>query len=166
MFFISAALLFSVTASGEQIYRWVGADGVTHFSETQPDVDPSSVEILEVVPAGRLSAAPRDYRSVLDVAKDIESSRLERERLRLEKKKLLLQSRQLRHSEMIPQYYDDDYSGVRLFYSPYYRYPPKPHRRHYHRGPVNPKPYSSHRYGRPAHEPHTGRTSARVYIRQ
>jgi len=166
MFFISAALLFSVTASGEQIYRWVGADGARHFSETPPDVDPASVEILEVVPAGRLSAASRDYQSVLAVAKDIESSRLEREHLRLEKKKLLLQSRQLRQSEMIPQDYDDDYTGVRLFYSPYYRYPPKPHRRHYHRSPVNPKPYSPHRYSRPGHGAHTGRSSARVYIRQ
>ena len=163
--FISTALLFTLTASGEQIYRWVGADGATHFSETPPDVDPASVEILEVVPGGRLSPPSRGYQSVLDVAKDIESSRLERERLRLEKKKLLLQSRQLRQSEMIPQEYDDDYRGVRLYYSPYYRYPPKPHRRHFYRRPVNPEPYSSHHYGRPGHGVHTG-NNARVYIRQ
>ena len=165
IFFIGAALLFTATASGEQIYRWLGADGATHFSETPPDVDPASVEILEVVPAGRLSPSSRDYQSVLDVAKDIEASRLERERLRLEKKKLLLQERQLQQSAMIPQEYDDDYGGVRLYYSPYYRYPPKPYRRHYYRRPVNPEPYSSHRYGRPGHGAHTG-TSSRVYIRQ
>jgi hypothetical protein len=163
--FISAAILFTATASGDQIYRWVGADGTTHFSETPPDADPASVEILEVVPQDRVSPPSRDYRSILDVAKDIESSRLERERLRLEKKKLLLQNRQLRQSAMIPQAYDDDYTGVRLYYSPYYRYPPKPHRRHYYRRPVNPEPYSSHRYGhrgygRPA------RSNARVHLRQ
>ena len=164
--FFSAAVLFTATTSGDQIYRWVGADGATHFSETPPDVDPASVEILEVVPAGRLSPPSRDYQSVLDVAKDIEASRLERERLRLEKKKLLLQERQLRQSAMIPQEYDDDYRGVRLYYSPYYRYPPKqPHRRHYYRRPVNPEPYSSHRYGPPGYGAHTG-TSSRVYIRQ
>jgi hypothetical protein len=162
--FISTALLFTVTASGDQIYRWAGADGATHFSETPPDVDLASVEILEVVPGGRLSPPSRDYQAVLDVAKDIESSRLERERLRLEKKKLLLQNRQLRQSAMIPQEYDDDYGGVRLYYSPYYRFPPKLHRRHYYRRPVNPGPYSSHRYGRRGHA-HT-RTNARVYIRQ
>lgn len=163
--FFSAAVLFTATTSSDQIYRWVGADGATHFSETPPDVDPASVEILEVVTAGRLSPPSRDYQSVLDVAKDIEASRLERERLRFEKKKLLLQSRQLRQSAMIPQQYDDDYRGVRLYYSPYYRYPPKRHRRHYYHRPVNPEPYSSHRYGHPGYGAHTG-TSSRVYIRQ
>jgi len=162
---ISTALLCTVTASGDQIYRWAGADGATHFSETPPDVDPASVEILEVVPGGRSSPPSRDYQSVLDVAKDIESSRLERERLRLENKRLLLQSRQLRQSAMIPQEYDDDYRGVRLYYSPYYRYPPKSHRRHHYRRPVNPGPYSSQRYGRPGHGAYTG-SNARVYIRQ
>ena len=161
----TAAMLFTVAASGDQIYRWAGADGATHFSETPPDVDLASVEILELVPGDRLPPPSRDYQSVLDVAKDIESSRLERERLRLEKKKLLLQSRQLHQSVMIPQEYDDDYGGVRLYYSPYYRYPRKPHRRHHYRRPVNPEPYSSHRYGRPGHGAHKG-TSARVYIRQ
>lgn len=163
--FISTALLFTATAGGEQIYRWTGADGATHFSETPPDVDPAGVEILEVVPGGRSLPPSRDYQSVLDVAKDIESSRLERERLRLENKRLLLQSRQLRQSAMIPQEYDDDYRGVRLYYSPYYRYPPKPHRRHHYRRPVNPGPYSSHRYGRPGHGARAA-SNARVYIRQ
>ena len=36
----SAATLFTVTAWGDQIYRWTGADGATHFSETPPDADP------------------------------------------------------------------------------------------------------------------------------
>jgi len=162
---IAAAALFAVAASGDQIYRWAGADGATHFSETPPDVDLASVEILELVTGGRLPPTSRDYQSVLDVAKDIESSRLERERLRLEKKKLLLQSKQLRQSAMIPQEYDDDYGGVRLYYSPHYRYPRKPHRRHHYHRPVNPEPYSSQRYGRPGQGTHTG-TRARVYIRQ
>jgi DNA-binding GntR family transcriptional regulator len=166
MVFISAALLFATTAGAEQIYRWIGLDGATHFSETRPDVDPAGVEILEVVRGDRLSPPSRDYQSVLDVAKAIESSRLERERLRLEKKKLLLQNRQLQQSAMIPQAYDEDYRGVRLYYSPYYRYPAKPRRRHYYRRPVNPKPHSSHHYRQPGHATRTGHPGARVYIRQ
>ena len=164
--FISAALLFTATASGEQIYRWVGAEGETHFSEIPPDADPAAVEILEVVAVDQVSPPPRrDYRSALEVAKDIESSRLERERLRLEKKRLLLQNRRLRESAMIPQEYDDDYSGVRLFYSPFYRHTPKPLRHHHFRRPVYPRPYSSHRWGRPGHGSHAP-SNARVYIRQ
>jgi len=159
-------MLFTATAGGDQIYRWVGADGATHYSETPPDADPGGVEILEVL-ARRDWVPPisPDYRSALAVAKDIESSRLERERLRLEKKKLRLQSRQLQQSAMIPQDYDDDYRGVRVYYSPYYRYPPKPHRRHYYRRPVAPEPYSSRRYGHPGHGRHSG-SNARVHIRQ
>lgn len=164
---ISVTLLFTATAGGEQIYRWVGADGATHFSETPPDIDPAGVEILEVVPGARpLSPPSADYQSVLDVAKAIESSRLERERLRLEKKKLLLQNRQLRQSAMIPQEYEDDYRGVRLYYSPYYRYPPRhPRRRHYYHRPVNPQPHPSHRHGRHGYAGQSG-TNARVYIRK
>ena len=164
MAFISAAILFTATASGDQIYRWVGADGTTHFSETPPDADPASVEILEVVSQGRVSPPSRNYRAVLDVAKDIESSRLERERLRLEKKKLLLQNRQLRQSAMISQAYDDDYRGVSLYYSPYYRFPLKPHRRHHYRRPMNPEPYASPGYGRRGYGGHTG-NNARVYLK-
>ena len=166
MVFVSAALLFTATASGEQIYRWIGLDGATHFSETRPDVDPAGVEILDVVRGDRLSPPSRDYQSVLDVAKAIESSRLERERLRLEKKKLLLQNRQLQQSAMIPQEYEDDYRGARMYYSPYYRYPPRhPHRRHYYHRPVNPGPYSPHRHGRPGYGGPSA-TNARVYIRK
>lgn len=164
---ISVALLFTATAGGDQVYRWVGADGATHFSETRPDIDPAGVKILEVVPeARRLSPSSADYQSVLDVAKAIESSRLERERLRLEKKKLLLQNRQLRQWAMIPQEYEDDYRGVRMYYSPYYRYPPRhPRRRHYYHRPVNPGPYSPHRHGRPGYGGPSA-TNARVYIRK
>jgi len=163
--FFGAAILFAATASGEQIYRWVGADGETHFSENPPDADPVAVEILEVVPAAQGPPPSLDYRSALDVARDIESSRLERERLRLEKKRLLLQNRQLRESAMISQEYDDDYRGVRLFYSPFYRHSPKPHRRHHIRRPVHPRPYSSPRWGHPGYgRPTTG--NARVHIRQ
>ena len=161
----SAATLFTVTAWGDQIYRWTGADGATHFSETPPDADPASVEILEVVPVGPPTApSSRDYRSALDVAKAIESSRLERERMRLEKKRLMLHNRQLQQSAMIAQEYDDDYTGVRLFYAPYYRHTPIPHRRHRIRYPIHPRPYSAHRWRSPGHarhEPH----NARVHIR-
>ena len=161
---VAAAILSTSTASGEQIYRWIGADGETHFSEPPPDADPDRVEILEVVPAGRVSSPGRDYQSALAVARDIESSRLERERLRLEKKRLALQDRQLRESSMIPQEYDDDYRGVRIFYSPFYRHSSIPHRRRHIPRPVHPRPYSSNRWSYPGHG-RTAPTNARVHIR-
>ena len=40
-------LLLAAPASAEQIYRWVGADGATHFSETPPAVEGADVEVLE-----------------------------------------------------------------------------------------------------------------------
>jgi hypothetical protein len=162
--FFGAAILFTAVASGDQIYRWVGADGETHFSETPPDAGPANVEILEVVPAGRVPPPVRDYRSALEVARDIESSRLERQRLRLEKKRLMLHNRQLRESAMISQEYDDDYAGVRLFYAPFYRYSPTPHRRRHIPRPVHPRSYSTHRWGHPGHARPTT-SNARVHIR-
>ena len=164
--FFGVASLLTMTAWGDQIYRWTGADGATHFSEAPPDADPASVEILEVVPVGPPTpASSRDYRSALDVAKAIESSRLERERMRLEKKRLALQNRQLRESAMIAQEYDDDYRGVRLFYAPYYRHTRIPHRRHRIRYPFHPRPYSSHHWRSPGHARHKP-PKARVHIRQ
>ena len=161
----SAATPFTLVAWGDQIYRWTGTDGATHFSETPPDIDPSRVEILEVLPAGPSTPpASRDYSSALDVAKAIEASRLERERMRLEKKRLALQNRQLRESAMMAQEYDDDYNGVRLFYAPYYRYTPIPHRRHRIGYPTHPRPYRSHRYRPPGYARHTP-DNARVHIR-
>jgi hypothetical protein len=154
------ALLLVAPVSAEQIYRWVGADGATHFSETPPAVEGAEVEVLEVIARQRVGAPTRDYRSALDVAKDIEASRLERERLRLEKKQLRLQNQQLREARTTSSDSDDDYRGV--YYTPYYRYPPKPHRRHHYHRPVYPEPYASHRYGRPGH----GRPQGRVHIRQ
>jgi hypothetical protein len=154
------AFLLTAPASAEQIYRWVGDDGATHFSETPPAVDSADVEVLEVIARQRVGAPTRDYRSALEVAKDIESSRLERERLRLEKKQLRLQNQQLRESRTASPDFDEDYRGV--YYTPYYRYPPKPHRRHPYHRPVYPEPYASHRYGRPGHRSPQGR----VHIRQ
>jgi hypothetical protein len=80
--------LFSAIAAAGEIYKWVTPDGVTHYSETTPEAVLASVEIIELEVPEPVTTAPRDYRSMLEVAERIEAGRLERERLRLEKRRM------------------------------------------------------------------------------
>ena len=148
---LGTAMLASVAASGAEIYKWVGPDGVTHFTETAPPAELPGVQVLEVTEAGAAGAPARDYRSMLAVAKDIEASRLARERLRLEKQKLRLQARQAR------QQYSDGYADTRVYYPLYSGYPRRPHMRRYHH-PLRPVPAPHQRHGfRTRHQAPQGR---------
>jgi len=95
---LAGFMLCSGAAGGSDVYKWVAADGATHYSDAPPATDLASVEILEMAVATPARPAARNYQSVLDVANSIEASRLERERLRLEKKQLRLQEAQARQS--------------------------------------------------------------------
>ncbi len=117
--------LFSAGAAAGEIYKWVTPDGVTHFSETPPAAAVASLEVVELDVAPPGQPAPGGYQSVLDVARSIEASRLERERLQLEKRKLRLER------ESQPRTPETAYGAppVRIYYPPYRRYAPPPHYR-------------------------------------
>ncbi len=154
---VSCALMLpGATTSAEQIYRWVGSDGATYFSETPPAAASGEVEILDVTSEQQSNPPSTDYRSALAVAKDIESSRLERERLRLEKEQLRRQNEQLRQSQPTASGYQDNSRGV--YYTPYGYYPPKQWRRHHYHRPRYPEPYGRPHQVRPP--------QGRVHIRQ
>ena len=106
-----------------EVYKWIGADGVTYYSESQPDLPDAVVEMLELLPQAAPEPDAPGYRAALEVARDIEASRLQRERLRLERQKLRFEQAQAtaraqREEAPVRHYYP--------LYPYHYRYPHKP----------------------------------------
>ena len=147
--------LASGAASGVEVYKWAGPDGVTHYAEAPPESTLASLEVVNLIVTEPASPAVADYQSVLDVANSIQASRLERERVRIEREKLLLQERQLQQSQLFAQQrYYENYAGTNVYYLPYSRH--QPHH----------KPYP-HRYGTPHNnggQPHRGSVPGRVTL--
>lgn len=94
-----------------------------------------------------------DHRSALEVASGIESGNWSGSVSDVSEI-LHVQNRQLRQSLMVPQEYDVDCRGVRLFYAPYYRRPTNPQ-----------QPYHPYDSGRPGSARAAG-MDARVHINQ
>ncbi len=71
-----------------EVFRWVDATGVTHFSESPPPG--GEARRVERVPLADFPATPQapDYRAWLEVAHELERDRLERERQRAEAQRL------------------------------------------------------------------------------
>ncbi len=94
-------LLFSLlwcmafTAIGAEVYKWIGADGTTHYSETLPVTQPVSIKKISIrVPTADPVGQPA-IQETLEVAKQLETSRLKRERLRLDKKMALIERQRI-----------------------------------------------------------------------
>ncbi len=148
--------LAGAVPAGAEIYKWVGPDGVTHYSEAAPGTQSPPVETLEFADVAPPRAAAADYQAVLEVANELEAGRLERERLRLERQRLYQEQTEAAARDR-PQYDGvTRYGPVYPYYYPYVRKHPGPPG-YRHRRPV-PTPYESpvHRY------PPRGGVQARV----
>ena len=140
---IGSALASAVPADAE-IYKWVGPDGVTHYSEAAPGTQSQPVETLEFADVASTPAPAADYQAVLEVAKQLEAGRLERERLRLEQQKLRQQQAAARdriRNDEAARYYP-----VYPYYYPYERKHPGPPGYRRHRPVPTPYEYRHHRY--------------------
>ena len=129
-----------------ELFKWKDADGVTHYSDEPPAPPVSEFKSLEfrdssVSGSGVTSdaSAAADYFSVINQAKRMEASRLERERLRLEKEKLRQQQR-AQQPILIPDYTYEyrSYATAYPYYDRYYSGYPYRHDYRY---------YASHRKG-------------------
>jgi hypothetical protein len=92
--FVLSQLLLPAAADGVA-YRWVDADGVTHFSDTPPAADNAvsgSVESLNLVQDHSAPVDPAtDYYSIINQWKRMRAERIESEKLALQQEKLRLQ---------------------------------------------------------------------------
>jgi hypothetical protein len=106
------------------VYKWVDAEGSTHYSEAPPVAAFSSVEIMELVPVASPGSERPDYRSTLEIANSMQADRLARERLRLEQ----LQLQQAIAAEQKRQYASQQEvtSGGPYYGYPYFPYAPLP----------------------------------------
>jgi len=97
-------LLAVSTAGAGEIYTWIDAEGITHFSETAPE-DPAAAAAplaLEPPPATRPPAGD-DYYSVINQAARMEARRLAAERLRAERLRAEAEARRARAQELAAQ---------------------------------------------------------------
>ena len=84
---VLGGLLGSASLAAEPVYRWLDADGVTHFSQRPPPPGAAGVTVQE---APTYQAAPdpdADYWSVTNQVQRMEASGLAREQLRLEQQR-------------------------------------------------------------------------------
>lgn len=136
-----------------EVYKWVARDGVTHYSESEPGPQPAGVETLELADVAAPAAARSDYRAALEVAKDIERGRLERERLRLERRRLQQDQAQAAAREQRQAAEDTRYYPV---YPYYRRYVGKRPHRLTHPRHGGPKATPRNRYAREEYGPRGG----------
>lgn len=143
-----------------EIYKWSGADGVTHYATAPPEADLAGLEVLEVTAATPAVSPAANYQAVLDVAGSIEASRLARERVRLEREKLRLQERRLAAQQA---YREDRDAGGGVYYLPYYRYH-RPYQSHGPHRPLKPYPYTYGQIPSPAPHSNGGSPPGRVNL--
>lgn len=147
-------LAFSQLAAGE-VFTWIDAGGVTHFSEAPPANVASGVARVRLPPvqAGILDTRA-DYYSVINQAARMEARRIERERLRAERLAAEAAVRKARAEELAALETARRAASLEepRYYPLYLQYP----RRYGHR------PHKGHR---PGHYDHRQRdTGSRNYL--
>ena len=128
-------LAFSQAPAGE-IYTWVDAGGITHFSETPPEDTDTGAAQVELQPApAALPGTDADYYSVVNQAARMEARRLENEKLRAERLQAEAEARRARAEELAALETSRQAAGLEdPRYYPLYlhnpRYGQRPHRGH------------------------------------
>jgi hypothetical protein len=129
------ALTFALpaAASAGAINKWVGADGVTHYSDEAPGADATDVTSVEVA----VSHAQRvnvedDYYSVANQWKRMQAERLAMAKIKLEKARLEAQSKP--DVVYYVNYYERRVIGSPVLWFPRHRM----RYRRYHRSPGQP----------------------------
>jgi len=115
------ALLVASCVGATDIFKCVGGDGQLYYSDA--DVDYRACEQVMLPPPPQSADAVPDYRAALEVAREIEASRLRREQARREQQKLLIERMRVTTQAAGD---DSDATGYyigRPWYQRWYRYP-------------------------------------------
>jgi len=83
-----SGLLGGTVLAADQVYRWLDADGVTHFSQRPPPPGAAGVSVQQAPTYAAPPDPTADYWSVTNQAQRMEASRLAQEKLRLEQQRL------------------------------------------------------------------------------
>lgn len=150
----SVLLVFTGPAAAiEEVYKWVDTEGATHYGQTPPAVQPASIEKVLLAAHNPDTITQPDIQATLAVAKQLEISRLERERFRLEKKKVQIEQLKALQAEQTAYTESRRYYGYSssAYYPPYYGRPHRPHQPHKPYQPNPHKPNLSHHQTVAAH---------------
>jgi len=147
-------LAFSQLAAGGEVFTWIDAGGVTHFSEVPPGDVASGVARVELptAPAG-IPGTGADYYSVINQVARMEARRLQREKLRAERLAAEAAIRKARAEELAALETARQPTGLEEpRYYPLYLHHPRPG-------------HWPHRPPRPSHYDHRRRdTGSRNYL--
>ena len=78
----------SMPATAGMVHKWVDAKGITHYSDTPPEITPAQLTQIEVPDVvGTTDKTASDYYSIANQWQRLHRERLERERLALERAK-------------------------------------------------------------------------------
>jgi len=136
-------------ASAAQVYTWVDAMGVTHFSETPPPNPATDTQLVDIQPSPTSNDAPaKDFYSVINQAERMEKSRLANEKLAAEKEQAAAEASKARAEAAALQqrsYNNSSYDDTRYYPAyPYYpRYRHRPGRPGHGHNPVH-RAYPGH----------------------
>ena len=148
---LSILLVLMNPAAAIEVYKWVDVKGATHYGQTPPVTPPASIKKVTLSVHKPQTTEQSGVQAMLDVAKQLEISRLERERFRLEKKKIHIEKLKLLQAEQAAQNESRLSYGRPVYYSPRYRPPHRPHKPHPYK-PHRPHPHKPgvHAPGRPS----------------
>jgi hypothetical protein len=152
----------STDAAESRVYKWVDADGVTHYSESRPaspGTTHGTVELEPVPPPA--SDLEADYYSVINQARRMQEERLERERVRASMMRAEAEARRA-EAEIDAIRWMAQQETPQVYRSPVYQWPytPYPYPYAYYRRDGRFSGYRADRRRRPhPHLPKTPRMS-------
>jgi hypothetical protein len=76
-----------------EIFKWTGSDGIVHYSESAPESASGKISELDLASIQLTTVSFPGYKNALKVAQSLESSRLERDKLRNTKRELRKEKR-------------------------------------------------------------------------
>ncbi len=144
MLLVSMLCITGYTTHAAEVYKWTGADGSTHYSQTPPVTRPASIEKLSISVHTPEAVEATGLQTTLEVAKQLEVSRLERERLRLERRKAHLEKQKLLAEQAAREQRQAERGPV--YYLPVIQRPHRPHKPFHHK----PHPHRPHPF-KPGH---------------
>ncbi len=81
--FMILPIVFSAQASS--VHKWVDKQGITHYSDTIPDVEFEQMTVIKIVSKNNTANPEKDYYSIANQWKRLFEERIEREKIKLKK---------------------------------------------------------------------------------
>lgn len=135
MFFTLAACAMLGNAGAANVYKWVDAEGVTHYSDAPPDaIETTLIDVPEPGPkrAADDTQTDSDYYSITRQWERMNRERLEREKLEVERARIRAQQKAAApRTVYVPETGDDRYIPIYVGYGyrkhyRHKRYPSRP----------------------------------------